>query len=216
MPSNLSSQSVQGTADGPMSSEHETACAGLGIRHVLVPLDGSPLAEGALPWAVAVAQALPARVTLLRVLEKPSISGSTSHHHDAVDWEMRRVEAQSDLTRIDRELKARDLTSSTELLEGRPAEQIINFARAHHVDLVVLSSHGEGGLSGWVLSSTVLMIVARTHNSVLLVPARATEGRRTGEVRIRRLLVPLDCSPRAEVIRSISRWQDLVPAARSV
>ncbi len=200
MPSNLSSQSAQGTAAGPMSGEHEAGCAGLGIRHVLVPLDGSPLAEGALPWAVAVAPALPARVTLLRVLEKPPLSSSTSHHHDAVDWEMRRVEAQSELTRIDRELKARGLTSSTELLEGRPAEQIIDFARAQHVDLVVLSSHGEGGLSGWVLSSTVLMVVARTHSSVLLVPARETQGRRIGEVQIRRLLVPLDCSPRAECI----------------
>lgn len=200
MPSNLSSQSAQGTGAAPMSGEQEAGCAGLGIRHVLVPLDGSPLAEGALAWAVAVAQALPARVTLLRVLEKPSISCSTSHHHDAVDWEMRRVEAQSQLTRIDRELKARALTSSIELLEGRPAEQIINFAMAQHVDLVVLSSHGEGGLTGWALSSTVSMVVARTHNSVLLVPARATEGRRIGEVQIRRLLVPLDCSPRAECI----------------
>ena len=200
MPSNVSSQSALGTAAGPMSGEHEAGCAGLGIRHVLVPLDGSPLAEGTLPWAVAVAQALPARVTLLRVLEKPPLSSSTSHHHDAVDWEMRRVEAQSELARIDRELKARELTSSTELLEGRPAEQIIDFARAQHVDLVVLSSHGEGGLTGWALSSTVSMVVARTHNSVLLVPARATEGRRIGEVQMRRLLVPLDCSPRAECI----------------
>jgi nucleotide-binding universal stress UspA family protein len=183
-----------------MTGEQEAGCAGLGIRHVLVPLDGSALAEGALPWAVAVAQALPARVTLLRVLEKPSISCSSSHHHDAVDWEMRRVEAQSELTSIDRELKARDLTSSIELLEGRPAEQITNFARAQHVDLIVLSSHGEGGLTGWALSSTVSMVIARTHNSVLLVPAGTTEGRRVGEVPIRRLLVPLDCSPRAECI----------------
>jgi nucleotide-binding universal stress UspA family protein len=183
-----------------MSGDREAGCAGLGIRHVLVPLDGSPLAEGALPWAVAVAQALPARVTLLRVLEKPSISGATSHHHDAVDWEMRRVEAESALNRIQRELKARDLASSVELLEGRPAEQIVNFARAQDVDLVVLSSHGEGGLSGWALSSTVLMVVARTHNSVLVVPARASHGRKIGEVQIRRLLVPLDCSPRAECI----------------
>ena len=156
--------------------EGDTGCAGLTIRHVLVPLDGSPLAECTLPWAVAVAQAFAARITLLRVLERPAVSASTSHHHDAVDWEMRRAEAQSQLARIDRDLKARRMTSAIELLEGRPAEQIINFARAHHVDLVVLSSHGEGGLSGWALSSTALMVVARTHSSVLVVPAHAAEG----------------------------------------
>jgi nucleotide-binding universal stress UspA family protein len=180
--------------------EGDTGCTGLSLRHVLVPLDGSSLGECALPWAVAVAQAFAARITLLRVLERPAISGGTSHHHDAVDWEMRRAEAQSRLAAIDRDLKARHMTSAIELLEGRPAEQIVNFAGAHQVDLVALSSHGEGGLSGWALSSTAAMVVARTRSSVLVVPAHAAEGQRIGDVRLRRVLVPLDCSPRAECV----------------
>jgi nucleotide-binding universal stress UspA family protein len=184
----------------PVSGEDQAGCGELTIRHVLVPLDGSPLAECALPWAVAVVKALGARLTLLRVLERPAISSATSHHHDAVDWQMRRAEARSHLTRIDRDLKAGDLMSAVELLEGRPAEQIINFARAQHVDLVVLSSHGEGGLTGWALSSTALMIVARTDSSLLVVPAHSAEGQRVGELRLRRILVPLDCSPRAECV----------------
>lgn len=182
------------------NSESEAQCAELTIRHVLVLLDGSPLAECALPWAVAVAQVFAARITLLRVLETPAISSSTSHHHDAVDWEMRRAEARSRLAAIDRDLKARQMTSAIELLEGRPAEQIINFAGVHQVDLVALSSHGEGGLSGWALSSTAAMVIARTRSSVLVVPAHAAEGQRIGHVRFRRVLVPLDCSPRAECV----------------
>ena len=182
------------------NSAGEARCAELTIRHVLVLLDGSPLAECALPWAVAVAQVFAARITLLRVLERPAVSSSTSHHHDAVDWEMRRAEAQSRLAAIDRDLRARQMTSAIELLEGRPAEQIINFAGAHQVDLVALSSHGEGGLSGWALSSTAAMVVARTRSSVLVVPAHAAEGQRIGDVRVRRILVPLDCSPRAECV----------------
>lgn len=195
---------TEGTTPAPdvglSRGEDQAGCGELTIRHALLPLDGSPLAECALPWAVAVAQALGARMTILRVLERPAISSATSHHHDAVDWEMRRAEAQSQLGRIDRDLKARGLTSSVELLEGRPAEQIINFARALHVDLVVLSSHGEGGLTGWALSSTALMVVARTHASLLVVPAHSAEGQRVGELRLRRILVPLDCSPRAECV----------------
>lgn len=187
--------------EAPRSAVRPTpTCAALGIRHVLIPLDGSALAECALPWAVALAQAVGARMTLLRVLERPSLFCAASHHHDAVDWEMRRAEALSQLTRIDRDLKARALTSAIELLEGRAAEQIVNFARAREVDLVVLSSHGEGGLSGWPLSSTALMVVARTRSSVLVVPACVAEGQRIGDVRLRRLLVPLDCSPRAECV----------------
>jgi nucleotide-binding universal stress UspA family protein len=163
------------------NSEDEARCAELTIRHVLVLLDGSQLAECALPWAVAVAQVFAARITLLRVLETPAVSSSTSHHHDAVDWEMRRAEAQSRLAAIDRGLKARRMTSTIELLEGRPAEQIINFAGAHQVDLVALSSHGEGGLSGWALSSTAAMVVARARTSVLVVPAHAAGGPRIGD-----------------------------------
>ena len=189
-----------GPHEEPAQGSGVQGCGELTIRHALVPLDGSALAQCALPWAVAVAQAFGARMTLLRVLERPAISSATSHHHDAVDWEMRRAEAQSQLTRIYRDLEGRGLTSSVKLTEGRPAEQIINFARAQDVDLVVLSSHGEGGLTGWALSSTALMVVARTHASLLIVPAHSAKGQRVGELRLRRILAPLDCSPRAECI----------------
>jgi nucleotide-binding universal stress UspA family protein len=209
MPSNESSSFMQsrvplsGTAEPPgrpSRAGDEAASSEPAIHHVLVPLDGSPLAECALPWAVAVAQALGARVTLLHVLERPAVSSATSHHHDAVDWQMRRAEARSQLVRIHRDLEARDLRSGVELLEGRAAEQIINFARAQHVDLVILASHGEGGLTGWDLSSTALMVIARIHSSLLVVPAHRGEGQPVGELRLRRILVPLDCSPRAECI----------------
>jgi nucleotide-binding universal stress UspA family protein len=85
------------------------------------------------------------------------------------------------------------------VLEGRSAEQIIHFAEAHHADLIVLSSHGEGGLTGWMLSSTAQKVIARAHGSILIVPAYS-DGTRAAEVRFARILLPLDCSPRAECI----------------
>ena len=176
---------------------HETECAGLTVRHMLVPLDGSPLAECVLPWAIAVAQVFAARVTLLRILEAPAVTG---HRHDAVDWQIRRTEAHNRLVKLGHQLTACGVTSAVELLEGRPAEQIINFAGRHDVDLVVLSSHGEGGLSGWILSSTAHMVVARARSSVFVIPAHAAETRPAGELRFQRILVPLDCSPRAECV----------------
>jgi nucleotide-binding universal stress UspA family protein len=187
-------------AVGPSSGEHEIGYPGLTIRHLLVPLDGSALAECTLPWVVALARVFSARITLLRILEPPGGAAPIRHAHDAVEWQIRRAEAHSQLAKLDAELKAGGLTPAVELLEGRPAEQIINFARGHDADLVVLSSHGEGGLSGWVLSSTAQKVVARADSSVLVVPAHTADERAVGDLRLRRIFVPLDCSPRAECV----------------
>jgi nucleotide-binding universal stress UspA family protein len=157
-------------------------------------MDGSALAECALPFAAALGQVLSARITLLRVLTAPR------GHVDPVEWELVRAEAHGQLARFDQQLTASGLTSGVAVLEGRPAEQIIHFAQEHHVDLIVLSSHGEGGLTGWVLSSTAQKVLARTHSSILIVPAYAAEGARTAALRFGKILLPLDCSPRAECI----------------
>jgi nucleotide-binding universal stress UspA family protein len=147
-----------------------------------------------------VAQVFSARITLLRILEPPAAPASASRARDAVEWQVRRAEAHSHLARLDSAVRASGLTSTLELLEGRPAEQIINFARGHDADLVVLSSHGEGGLSGWALSSTAQKVVARVDSSVLVIPAHTADTRPAGDLRLRRILVPLDCSPRAECV----------------
>jgi len=180
---------------GPQAADvSRRPCPGLTIRHILVPMDGSVLAECALPYAAALGQVLSARLTLLRVLTAPS------GHVDPVEWELARAEAHGKLARFDQQLAARGLTSAVTVLEGRSAEQIIHFAQEHHVDLIILSSHGEGGLTGWMLSSTAQKVVARTHSSILIVPAYAAEGARTAALRFDKILLPLDCSPRAECI----------------
>jgi nucleotide-binding universal stress UspA family protein len=169
------------------------------FRRLLVPLDGSALAECALPFAAAIARTFSGRIMLLRVLE-PHRKLGPGRQIDAVEWGIIRAEAHSHLAKFDSELKASGVASELELVQGRAAEQILHFAKEHEVDLIVLSSHGEGGLSGWVLSGTVQKVVARTHTSVLIVPAYVHEGKRIGELRFDKILVPLDCSPRAECI----------------
>lgn len=174
---------------------NELAGSGMIFRHVAVPLDGSALAECALPFAAALAEVFSSRITLLRVLESQAASGRQA---DPVEWEIACAEAHSHLARLDDQLKARGLLSTLEVLQGRSAEQIIQFAKRHQVDVIVLSSNGEGGLTGWLLGSTLQMVVALTHTSLLIVPAHATNERRVGELRFTKILLPLDCSPRAE------------------
>jgi nucleotide-binding universal stress UspA family protein len=169
------------------------SCPGLTIRHILVPMDGSPLAECTLPFAAALGHVFSARITLLRVLTAPE------GHVDPVEWELVRAEAHGQLARSGKRLTASGLTSSVAVLEGRSAQQIIHFAQEHHVDLIVLASHGEGGLTGWVLSSTAQKVVARTQSSVLVVPAY-TDRAAPAELRFGKVLLPLDCSPRAECV----------------
>ncbi len=178
----------------------DVPCGAAAIRHVLVPLDGSTLSECALPFAAAVARALSARITLLRVLEFPSRGDPSVRAVDPLEWEMLRAEAHGGLSRLQAELESGGLTVAVELRDGRSAEQVIQFASEHAVDLIALSSHGEGGVTGWALSSTAQKVIARAHTSVLIVPAYSAGTRRVGELRFRRILVPLDCSPRAECV----------------
>jgi nucleotide-binding universal stress UspA family protein len=162
-------------------------------------LDGSALGECALPFAAAIARALSGQITLLRVLE-PHCEPHAGRHIDPVEWEITRAEAHNRLAKFESELRASGVASAVQLVQGRAAEQIIQFAKAHQVDLIALSSHGEGGLSGWMLSSTVEKVIARADTSVLIVPAYAHEGQRIGEPHFEKILVPLDCSLRAECI----------------
>lgn len=172
---------------------HEEHPSALPLHHVLVPLDGSALAEGIVRFTARLAEVFSARITLLRVLEPPA-----GQHVDPVEWEVTRAETHRHLTRLKEQLEAKDVPATVEVIEGRAAEQIILFAKRNGVDLIALSSHGESGLSSWALSSTIQKVIARTHTSVFVVPAYATGEPSGGEVRFAKILVPLDCSPRAE------------------
>jgi nucleotide-binding universal stress UspA family protein len=90
------------------------------------------------------------------------------------------------------------------LLEGQAAERIIEFAQDQAVDLIILSSHGRSGLSGWNVSSIVLKIILRAYLPVMIVRAYHPQVCELATLRYRRLLVPLDCSQRAECVLPIA------------
>lgn len=167
------------------------------FHDILVPLDGSLLAECALPHVVAVARACEASITFLHVVECPP-SNSTSEPIDPLAWQVRKVEAQAYLDELRQRLQAIALPIDTVLLEGRPAPQIIKYVQDQSFDLIALSSHGEGGMSHWNISNIVHKVVQRANISALVIRAyRHREGSLT-DLRYQRLLAPLDGSPRAE------------------
>jgi len=186
---------INGASDvAPTPSPTPNPCAGLAIHHILVPLDGSAIAERVVPFVTAVAAAFSAHITLLRVLDPADDPRAPI---DALEWEMARAEAQTQLGQIEATFHGHGFATTVEIIQGKAAEQIAHFGRTHEADLVVLSSHGAGGLNGWSLGGTVQKLLATTHASVLIVPAQ-----RGGlePIRFHKILLPLDCSQRAECI----------------
>jgi len=167
------------------------------LDHILVPVDGSPLAECVLPHTVALAQAFGARVTLLRVLERAHIAGQT-RSVDPLGWHIRKAEAGSYLDGLTARLQKAGLRTDTKLLEGQAAEHIIEFARGQNVSLIILSSHGRSGLGGWNISSVVQKITLQACMPTMIVRAYRPITSDLAGLHYQRLLVPLDCSQRAE------------------
>ncbi len=169
------------------------------LDHILVPLDGSPLAECALPHAVALAQAFDARVTLLQVLGQAQ-PPSRVQSIDPLSWHIRKAESGSYLDGLVPRLEKAGVPTEKALLEGRAAERIMEFAREQNVSLIILSSHGKSGLSGWNISGVVQKIILRACIPTMIVRAYQSVSSDLTSLRYKRVLVPLDCSQRAECV----------------
>jgi nucleotide-binding universal stress UspA family protein len=170
------------------------------INHILVPLDGSTLAECVLPHVMAIAPATNARVTLLHVLQHPH-NGNGSPAVDPVEWHLQKQKSEKYLEQVIGQLnKSGILAVESLILEGNPANSVIDFAHNNNVDLIALSTHGNSGLSGWNVSSVVQKILLRSYKSTLLVRAYLPTSTGTTKIRYKRLFVGMDCSPRSEFV----------------
>lgn len=141
-------------------------------KRILVPLDGSRLAEQALPHAEIQASAFEAEIELLKVLgplPEPSMAGRGAvRGAEAASA----VLAQEYLEGIAVGLRGRGFAVNTLTVEGKPYVEIIRFAEEHEVDLIVMSTRGHSGLSRWLLGSVADRVVRGATVPVLLVQAR--------------------------------------------
>ncbi|MEW6981223.1 universal stress protein [Colwelliaceae bacterium 6471] len=166
------------------------------MRHILVCLDCSVMSSEVIPYAIALARSFGAHITLLHVLEYQQ--QDTCIPTDSFAWEMQKKEARDYLKNIEEKANRTGVSASSVVLEGRPAEQIYHWINEHHVDLTVLSSHGEKGQSQWALASTTQKLIAGMPGSILLVPATRKAQHESPGLKRQRLLVPLDGSSWAE------------------
>ncbi len=147
------------------------------IERILVPLDGSELAETVLPYTEYVAARSGAEMRLLTV----------------VGTDAERTEASAYLAPLCDHLRSRAVEASVATAPGDAAETILAEADNWNVDLIAMSTHGRSGVLRWVFGSVADKVLHATTRPLLLVRARPP-GERPVEVKIDRILVPLDGS----------------------
>lgn len=151
------------------------------VRHrMLVPLDGSPLAEVALFEALALARLRASEVILLQVV--PSTEDALRDGEDAsLSGESRQAAALRYLKGICSGPAWRSVRTEVVVDIGRPAETILDFADQHSVDRIVMATHGQSGLGRWVFGSVADKILHAADRTIVLVRAgrRPVEGGRS-------------------------------------
>jgi nucleotide-binding universal stress UspA family protein len=149
------------------------------FKRILVPLDGSKLAEKALPYAEALAEKFEAELILVQVLQlMPEIVGGP--HGGMVFYEQAVQERQvADVylrSTMKRLRERHPLPVRTAMLEDHSAaEAIINLACQESVELIVMSTHGRSGLSRWVYGSVANKVLPHAPCPVFLVRANEAD-----------------------------------------
>jgi nucleotide-binding universal stress UspA family protein len=143
---------------------------------ILVPTDGSSLAESALPLAEALAKTFGNPLLLVRVTEQPHIASASMESpmmlNKVEEWA--EEETRSYLLHKQQELAGRGLRAQTESATGSPVAFIEECIRAHHAGLVVMASHGRNGLGRFLLGSVAQRVLRESNVPVLLARFQKT------------------------------------------
>jgi nucleotide-binding universal stress UspA family protein len=169
-------------------------------QRILVPLDGSSLAEQVLPYAANLAKTHHLEVQLLRVIEpllSSSVPGQSIPLADIIGG--RKLEAQDYLDGIKACLHTTKTPIECSVVEGNPAQLIVEHGEEEPGTIIAMSTHGRSGIGRWVLGSIADKVLHATASPLLLV--RASEAPSpVQDVAITSLIVPLDGSPLAEQV----------------
>lgn len=144
---------------------------------ILVPLDGSNLAEQALPHAIELAQKFSAEIHLIQVIVQ--YSGAITPYE--LDYKMTETfreatirEAHEYLRRIEGQFLAKGIKPVvTKVIEGMVAESVLEYAVHHGIQLIVMGTHGRSGIGRWVFGSVAEKVLRASECPVFLI--RATQ-----------------------------------------
>jgi nucleotide-binding universal stress UspA family protein len=169
------------------------------FRAVLVPLDGSPLAEQAIPLALEITRAAGSKVRLVLVHQSPLLYlDSANAGFWSIDLAVRKAGREYLRGLAARLRETPGPRVSSEIIDGPVGPALVEYVLDLEADLVVMTTHGHGGLRGHWLGSVVDHLIRRLEVPVIVVRAREEPGGTVPPPKIRKILVPLDGSPLAE------------------
>ncbi|HLN87336.1 MAG TPA: universal stress protein [Candidatus Limnocylindrales bacterium] len=144
-------------------------------RRILVPLDGSALAETVIPHAAELARPLVLEIVLMRVFGVPTPVFAEDYGPYVEElWTQLEDEAQKYLAEKKQNLLAQGLANvATIATAGFPAEKIIDAARQRKDALVAMCTHGRSGVNRWVMGSVTDRVVRHGGEPVLIIRATA-------------------------------------------
>jgi nucleotide-binding universal stress UspA family protein len=132
---------------------------------LLVPLDGSQCAENIIPTVEKLATDFKADISLLRVALAHTFPGI-----DPTDAEVKVIqEAEEYLAGVEQRLKAKGFNVDTHIRYGNDAEEILNHAAQKDIGLIVMSTHGHGGVKRFFLGSVAEKLLRHSPKPIYLV-----------------------------------------------
>lgn len=155
------------------------------FQHILVPLDGSPLSEKAIPSAAGIAEKFGARLTLFRAAVLPEhlmvgpLPLSPRLYSDVQTSVSEGIRTYLDDLRAG---LSTPVNVETAQREGEAAQQILHYAETEGVDLIVISTHGRSGFQRWLFGSVAERVLRHAPCPVLSIrPALTPEEARQAE-----------------------------------
>jgi nucleotide-binding universal stress UspA family protein len=168
--------------------------------NIIVPLDGSTLAEGVLPYVRSLARQLELPVTLLQVIDPEVVSSYTTardrNQYDTIVAAMKVSSGEylgKSASRFGVPLKVDSLIEI-----GSPADTIVRVGARDARALIAMATHGRSGLQRWTMGSVADKVLHATSNHLLLIRPREEAG--AEEEALTKIVVPLDGSELAEKV----------------
>jgi nucleotide-binding universal stress UspA family protein len=162
-------------------------------KRVIVPLDGSKLAESAIPYAEEIGERTGSDIVLLSVLE------FADDKYRAYLQKKVNV-TKSHVKQYSMENESKEVEVYTITREGYPAEVIVDFAGKWGNSMIVMATHGRSGIGRWALGSVADKVVRAAINSPIMLVRGKKASPNVTKKRLEKALVPLDGSKPSQVI----------------
>ena len=143
----------------------------INIKNILVPTDFSKGFFHTLNYAVEIGKAMNAELHIIHVIEPIVFSAEiviTKYGLDELPNELE-IYSKKDLEKIAKTLEDKEVKFITKVLHGKPDEQILDYAKKEHIDMICISTHGHGNIENLLIGSTAEKVLRKSKCPVLSV-----------------------------------------------